>query len=1436
MALTQEQVSQLYVAIFNRASEGSGNKNWQNQNLSMADTANLMLDTDDAKKYFGDSYNNDRDFIEHIYLNTLNKTPEQDPDGIQNWVNQLKIMSKGEVVAKLIEAIYTYSDAREPVTKAAYDQFVNRVEVSNYTADHFEGKDLPTIMPDYATKLGFKNAVHPENQLEVTNDEATINSAETIINNIAHIAQVNVYPLTSKTDIAEAELFSAPMVYTPDGSDRILSLQDEDQLTGEGDNATLNVVLGNINRDEGTTGTVTPTLKNIKNINVDWTGNTDTLDLRYADATKSIHLDKITSDAGAVSVNNIATDVTDLKVANAADVNTAALFTYKKGVLDGTDDKLDLTLDNILANSITQNSTLGTEGFEHVTVKASNGVYLNSLTVNELQDVKLTGSGDLTIVNLAPTAPTGGAPEYDLLGAGSGITTAGSAGIKDIDGSEFNGDIKLDISSAMGRNVDPNDSGAPFYGSVEGGKGDDTFYTSSTIQGNDAVDNGHNIIDGGEGKNTLVTTVGGIENDAKISNIQRLELRDQNYNIAYNRILADNADEKEDVAKDIAKKEASETNATKGEDEIWGTADDTNATTVDMDAFDASLTSVFMRDEDVGHTEFLLRDLTATQATSALTLAHATSDTAGVNGTGDTVVVAKLADAKGSDDTVALTIVNDKNKGNIFNYTLSASGNDTDNINPTTSGNARTLTTYDADAVENITIHDKDTESNTVTLTNIYDHTGKIILDGGTAGDTFAIGGTLNSATIDASAQASNLRLTVGDTVGTKAPITQDIKLGTGDDILTFDGLNEFDKTDSLNDAGGNDTVRAVFSKDSTLNLTGIENLQTMATENVKLDMSKADVTNLVILSNTAVDGDSDLDNNGVAEMEIVNKDDDTSDKIITLDNTKLTELNFFADADTDNIDDNIDESQDHKFNGVTLSNNTASDLTVNINTSLDYAHNDTKTYEIGQITTHGNKSMNIVVGNEQATAGATTTTINNIYAKNMETLTATATGDLNLGTISGIGTGNSLKTVDFSGVKGAIGTDKNDNEVKIISLGDNGTVKLGDGNHHLSVLGSSGKDIHITSGNGNSRIEGSAQSDTIITGSGDDNILGDRGNNIIHTGAGNDFVRAKDGNDTVDFGTGFGYYIDNLGTNLNASKATNMVSMQGGIVATYIDVEGNGKDNNDNDNDNNNNNDVNQILAVGNGSDLTVKWTGKTLDSAVLDGTTLTTTDNVLHNADNSLQIVIGNTNKDEFIGTDKSDGIVGSEGADTINAGKGADNIVLQNTSGEFDKAVDTVIIESGQSTATGYDTIVGFDTTSGDNNDKLDLATDKDKIIITTEGSLGVGKDNDKQNVGNIKFDNINKGKITFDSKVGTGEGEYSLKEALDFLSANIDNGETVLFDYDMNGDGKIDNHDSVFVFQDGASDTVVQITQNPLGDLNDLITGLSTTAEDHSIYLV
>jgi len=139
--LSKTEVSQLYVAIFNRASEGGGNQFWRQQG-DVVTVANAMLDTQAAKDYFGTSLDTDQAFIEHIYLNTLNKTISEDPGGIAYWVGLLSSgLSRGEVVATLVGVIGEYGpnglyyDPSSPLTIAAYNQFMNRVEVSNYMAD-----------------------------------------------------------------------------------------------------------------------------------------------------------------------------------------------------------------------------------------------------------------------------------------------------------------------------------------------------------------------------------------------------------------------------------------------------------------------------------------------------------------------------------------------------------------------------------------------------------------------------------------------------------------------------------------------------------------------------------------------------------------------------------------------------------------------------------------------------------------------------------------------------------------------------------------------------------------------------------------------------------------------------------------------------------------------------------------------------------------------------------------------------------------------------------------------------------------------------------------------------------------------------------------------------------------------------------------------------
>lgn len=156
-ALSELAVSQLYVSIFGRASEGEGNQYWRTLELDMATTADVMLETDAAKQYFGTSLHSNQAFIEHIYLNTLNKTPLDDPEGIAHWVGLLDNgMTRGQVVSSLVSVINDYApdgayyNPDDVVTVAAYNQFENRVIVSSYMADTV--KNAPA---DWATATSF---------------------------------------------------------------------------------------------------------------------------------------------------------------------------------------------------------------------------------------------------------------------------------------------------------------------------------------------------------------------------------------------------------------------------------------------------------------------------------------------------------------------------------------------------------------------------------------------------------------------------------------------------------------------------------------------------------------------------------------------------------------------------------------------------------------------------------------------------------------------------------------------------------------------------------------------------------------------------------------------------------------------------------------------------------------------------------------------------------------------------------------------------------------------------------------------------------------------------------------------------------------------------------------------------------------------------------
>ena len=149
MNITQTQISALYVGLFGRSSEGAGSKAWlgaaNTQNLSVSTIANTMLDTVAAKEFFGDSVNENANFVEHIYANVFGKGGANlDKEGKAGWTKKLNDgEDRGKVAADMLKAACDpiHSNAADEATKNAHNLLINKIIASNVVADLI--KDVP---------------------------------------------------------------------------------------------------------------------------------------------------------------------------------------------------------------------------------------------------------------------------------------------------------------------------------------------------------------------------------------------------------------------------------------------------------------------------------------------------------------------------------------------------------------------------------------------------------------------------------------------------------------------------------------------------------------------------------------------------------------------------------------------------------------------------------------------------------------------------------------------------------------------------------------------------------------------------------------------------------------------------------------------------------------------------------------------------------------------------------------------------------------------------------------------------------------------------------------------------------------------------------------------------------------------------------------------
>lgn len=663
-------------------------------------------------------------------------------------------------------------------------------------------------------------------------DQASADAAMAMIDSV--IAEIvnggsgaDTFTLTNDTDIATANIFEAPQVYTPGGDDRINSLQDEDVLTGRGDNPTLNATLGNANDNGGTV--ITPTLNDIETINVAFTGSgfavTD-LDLQDADGVTEVNISRVSQAINRAEVANMQSVLDSMSIAN-SNANQAGTveFSFGAGVLSG-DNTGALTLDsvNLARVNIGQNTSgvgvngVGNQGYEHLAIEStgtSNAIGALNLPMDTGTEgsVTITGDQDLTLATTTPVTHPVNTNLVESITYAGGIQLANGR-LASIDASALEGDLTLNIAAGVFTTGKADTSGVNQDVSIIGGAGDDTFILRDRIQSGDSLD-------GGDGDDLLIVNAGGIidATSSVVNGIENLEVR------------------------------------------LDGLFVPTAAATVDFDKL-PDITSVLVRNEGSNDAAtprsqaqvatFNLNNLTAEQA-AAISIAHSNTFS---NGIAQNVVNATLKDASGPfdpadpADLVNVTIAEGYNADPRFNFTL--------NTQNATGATGR---------VEDLTLTDADTESNTVSLGRVVQHTGTVTLTDG-LDDTFlnldtTIGGDINgdlvvdnldyngglyqydttgaddlnsslagvgrvadhsltpgqvkliAATIDASGEASDVVVRVSTNAA--SPVgAQTITMGSGDDTVIFDNVPTVggDDTraglsisDTVSGGAGNDTL-----------------------------------------------------------------------------------------------------------------------------------------------------------------------------------------------------------------------------------------------------------------------------------------------------------------------------------------------------------------------------------------------------------------------------------------------------------------------------------------------------------------------------------------------------------------------------------------------------------------------------------------------------
>jgi hypothetical protein len=306
MAVTKLEVTELYVATFNRAPDATGLNFWVNSGATIEEIAEIFFMLPETQNKYPEG-TTDEEFVTTIYQNVFGRDPEA--DGLAFWVGEGGLgggVPRSEMILTVIGGAQG-TDA---------DVLANKTEVGLYYADEL-GIDTPAGEPFLLDG--------------VTDDEATVVAAKAAADELVVPVEPPVVPgdsfmLTSSSDFitgtAGNDFFDAPIVQIPYTGGVSNSLSTADRLDGGAGWDTLHAELvpefwGWDGYDEVQ---VQPRTQNIQEVKLEVVSH-DLGDV-VVDAKKMLDVVKIGSyySDGDLVIHNLTTKTSDGGVRNTEDI------------------------------------------------------------------------------------------------------------------------------------------------------------------------------------------------------------------------------------------------------------------------------------------------------------------------------------------------------------------------------------------------------------------------------------------------------------------------------------------------------------------------------------------------------------------------------------------------------------------------------------------------------------------------------------------------------------------------------------------------------------------------------------------------------------------------------------------------------------------------------------------------------------------------------------------------------------------------------------------------------------------------------------------------------------------------------------------------------------------------------------------------------------